>query len=110
MLAKMLRELGYEPHEAGDGKEALSALTEDPSFELALVDWNMPEMNGLELVQAVRNTATFHELKLIMVTTETEMMQVVRALEAGANEYIMKPFTKEMVAEKLQMIGLGDSV
>jgi len=103
----MLRELGFETCEAGDGKEALRTLSTCGEVEFALVDWNMPEMNGLELIQALRADSARDALKIVMVTTETEMMQVVRALEAGANEYIMKPFTKEMVMEKLQMIGVS---
>ena len=69
------------------------------------LDWNMPEMNGLEFVQHLRKDARFAATPLMMVTTETEMHQVMKALEAGANEYVMKPFTRDMIEEKLRMIG-----
>ncbi len=72
-----------------------------------LTDWNMPEMNGYEFVCAVRKDNTYDEMRMMMVTTETEMSQVVKALEAGANEYVMKPFTKEMILEKLNLMGIA---
>jgi two-component system chemotaxis response regulator CheY len=75
--------------------------------ELALVDWNMPGMNGLEFVQAVRAEHSYDGILLMMVTTETEMDQVAKALAAGANEYVMKPFTQEVILEKLQMLGVA---
>lgn len=106
ILSKMLKELGFESVQAAHGKEALTRLGDHGDCELALVDWNMPEMNGLEFIQALRTNHAYDNLKVVMVTTETEMMQVVRALEAGANEYIMKPFTKEMVADKMQILGV----
>lgn len=106
MLSKMLRELGHSVYEAVDGKQALDKLRENPNTTLALVDWNMPVMNGLEFVQSVRADNNFEQLKLMMCTTEIEMMNVVRALEAGANEYVMKPFTKEIILEKLKIMGL----
>ena len=66
----------------------------------------MPEMNGFEFVCAVRKDDQYKDMKLMMVTTETEMAQVIKALEAGANEYVMKPFTKDMIVEKLTLMGL----
>ena len=66
----------------------------------------MPEMNGYEFVCEVRKDDKYKDMRLMMVTTETEMSQVVKALEAGANEYVMKPFTKEMIVEKLTIMGL----
>ena len=73
---------------------------------LALVDWNMPEMTGLEFVLCVRAEPLFDLVRLMMVTTETEIEQVARALEAGANEYIMKPFTRDIVEAKLRLLGV----
>jgi two-component system chemotaxis response regulator CheY len=69
----------------------------------------MPEMNGYEFIRSVRSSSEWRELPLMMVTTETEMEQVVKALAAGANEYLMKPFTPEMVEEKLQILGIRGS-
>ncbi|HAX42543.1 MAG TPA: response regulator [Bryobacteraceae bacterium] len=108
ILARNLRELGYETGEAGDGVEALRLLTADPGgFSLALVDWNMPEMNGMELLRAVRADARLAALTVLMVTTETEIEHMAAALDAGANEYVMKPFTREILFDKLQLAGLG---
>jgi two-component system chemotaxis response regulator CheY len=107
MLSKMLKELGCSVCEAADGKRALEVLKDHPETSLVLVDWNMPVMNGLEFVQAVRANGHYATLKLMMVTTEVEMMNVVRALEAGANEYVMKPFTKEIISEKMKLMGIG---
>jgi two-component system chemotaxis response regulator CheY len=109
ILRRFLQEIGFEVAEAGNGIEALEALTDlyetaDPA--LCLVDWNMPEMNGIEFVGAVRAKAEWAGIRLVMVTTENEMSQVVRALEAGADEYVMKPFTKEVIIDKLSLLGL----
>ncbi len=66
----------------------------------------MPEMNGFEFICEVRKDAQYKDMKLMMVTTETEMAQVIKALEAGADEYVMKPFTKDMIVEKLTLMGI----
>jgi two-component system chemotaxis response regulator CheY len=66
----------------------------------------MPEMNGLELLKRLRQNPELASLVVVMVTTETELDQMAAALEAGANEYVMKPFTKEILVEKLQMVGV----
>ena len=106
LLTQMLRDMGFDVSEARHGREALSYLDANHDVDLALVDWNMPEMNGLEFVQAVRRDDRFAALRLMMVTTETEMAQVIRALDAGAQEYVMKPFTRDVIDEKLRMLGL----
>jgi two-component system chemotaxis response regulator CheY len=74
---------------------------------VAFIDWNMPEMNGLELVSAIRQDATRDDMRLVMVTSETELERVQAALQAGANEYVMKPFTADILKEKLALLGLG---
>lgn len=107
LLKNILKEMGFEIIEAGHGKEALERLAAVGSVTLALVDWNMPEMNGLDFVKALRSDEKHAETKVVMVTTETEMPRMVAALEAGANEYLMKPFTKDSLREKLSMVGLG---
>jgi two-component system chemotaxis response regulator CheY len=71
-----------------------------------LVDWNMPEMNGLELVKAIRREDRFRNMAVVMVTTETEPEQMLRALTAGADEYLMKPFQKEGLVDKLRLVGV----
>jgi len=110
ILRQMLAELGYEVSEARHGREALLHLQGHPDTGVALIDWNMPEMNGLELVEAVRADARLAHVKLMMVTTETEMAQMARALEAGADEYVMKPFTKAVIDAKLRLIGATTGV
>jgi len=109
ILGRMLREMGFEIIEAANGREGLLRLRENGKIDLALVDWNMPEMNGLEFIRTVRAEQSYNGVLLMMVTTETEMDNVVRALAAGANEYVMKPFTQEVILEKLQIFGMGGS-
>ena len=110
ILGRVLRERGYDVAEAGDGREALDALSSGPLPDVALVDGNMPVMNGLELVQQVRANAALAGVRIVMVTTESEVSHVVQAIEAGADEYLFKPFTPEAVAEKLGMLGLLSGV
>ncbi|MGB0618112.1 MAG: response regulator [Myxococcota bacterium] len=105
IMGRILEKAGFEIDLATDGRNALSVLSEIPMPQVALVDWNMPEMNGLEFVQNVRANGTYDAMKIMMVTTETESEQMISALEAGANEYTMKPFTKEAILEKLRMLG-----
>ncbi len=107
ILGKMLKELGFEVIDAENGAVAMDRLRTSEKVDIALVDWNMPEMNGYEFVCAVRKEEAYKDLPLMMVTTETEMSQVVKALEAGANEYVMKPFTKEMITEKMTLMGVS---
>jgi len=107
ILKQILRDLHFEVFEAAHGLEALERLREIGAVELALVDWNMPEMKGIDLVTEVRKQAGLARMKIMMVTTETEMEQVQRALTAGADEYVMKPFTREVILEKLGLLGLG---
>jgi two-component system chemotaxis response regulator CheY len=107
ILGKILRELGYEVCEAANGKDALKVIeSQKAAVNLVLADWNMPEMNGLELLKQLRLDPELSSLKVIMVTTETELDHMVSALEAGANEYVMKPFTKDILKEKLELVGI----
>jgi two-component system chemotaxis response regulator CheY len=107
ILGKQLKQLGYDVVEAEHGEQALERLASCPSMPvLALVDWNMPRMNGIEFVRAVRGRPAFAQMRLMMVTTETELSQVRTALEAGANEYLMKPFTPDALLQKLTSMGL----
>src|SRR5262249_15816518 len=108
ILGKVLRQLGFEVEEAGNGREGLERLqriVEKP--DLALVDWNMPEMDGMAFVRAGRAAPNYNDVRLMMVTTETELSRVATALEAGADEYVMKPFTPEVLADKLGILGLA---
>ncbi|MBL9162733.1 MAG: response regulator [Planctomycetaceae bacterium] len=105
LVGNILREQGFDVVAAGHGQEGLERLQENPEIQLVLVDWNMPVMNGLEFIQAVRKVRAWDEVRLVMVTTETESEQVQRAINAGANEYVMKPFTAEVLVAKLSLLG-----
>jgi two-component system chemotaxis response regulator CheY len=104
-LRGMLEVRGIACEEAADGRAALELLHGDLTFELALVDWNMPVMNGLEMLLQLRADG-FSDMKVMMVTTEAENDYIIRALEAGADEYLMKPFDDMALDEKLAMLGL----
>ena len=106
ILGGMLREMGFEVGEAVNGRDAMMHLKASDPPDLAMLDWNMPEMNGFDLLVRVRAIRAFDSMRIVMVTTETETSQMVKALEAGANEYVMKPFTKEVIREKLQLLGI----
>ncbi len=107
ILRRILVEMGYEVCEAANGREALAAIETERPMSLVLTDWNMPEMNGLELVKQLRQNPELAPLRVVMVTTETELGHMVLALDAGANEYVMKPFTKDILKEKLELVELG---
>ena len=106
LLASYISEFSNEVIEAGVGIEALEQLNRFPSIDLALVDWDMPRMNGLEFVKAVRAEGKFAEMKLMMVTSHNAMEDIGLALEEGANDFLMKPLTGEMVTDKLRLLGL----
>lgn len=108
VLVRQLTQLGFEVLEAGDGQEALDVLEGcgDDLPVVATVDWNMPVMDGLSFVQSVRTRPPWRGMTLLMVTTEAEHAQIVRALAAGAHEYLIKPFSPEAFLDKLQMLGL----
>jgi two-component system chemotaxis response regulator CheY len=106
ILRRVLTASGFEVVEAGDGQQALDLVAAGPVPDVALIDWNMPVMNGLEFVVAVRANKDYRQMTLMMVTTESEHSQIVRALAAGAHEYVLKPFTNEAITEKLSLLGL----
>jgi two-component system chemotaxis response regulator CheY len=107
ILKRMLAEIGHtDVSEAEHGADALERM-ESATPQLALVDWNMPVMNGLEFVQAVRESRRYDRVKVMMVTSESSPRLVYEALKAGADEYAMKPITREMIEDKLQLLGLG---
>ena len=106
IVARILADLGYDIVEAADGQQALDVLASGPLPELACVDWNMPVMDGLTFVSKVRANREWRDLTLMMVTTESEQSQIVRALAAGAHEYLIKPFTADALRDKLLLLGL----
>jgi len=106
IVGKLVKGLGFEVLEAGNGREALEQLKSNGAVDLSLVDWNMPDMNGIEFIQAVRAQDQYNDMKVMVITTQTEIDHVTRALESGANEYLMKPFTRDALLVKLQMLGI----
>ncbi|WP_404308940.1 response regulator [Neorhodopirellula lusitana] len=110
MIGRIMKTFGYETHEAGHGVEGLEQLAALGVMDLILVDWNMPEMNGLEFIKAVRADSIHANTPMIMVTTESEMNRMALAFMAGVNEYIMKPFTEENIGSKLEILGIGTAV
>ena len=107
ILRRALERFGFEVAQAGNGREALDQIHRDSApVALFLVDWNMPEMNGLEFVKNLRADPQFAAVPIMMVTTETEAEQISTALEAGANEYVIKPFTDETIEDKLRLLGV----
>lgn len=106
ILTRLLRDLGFDVLEAGDGAQALAVIDGGQVPDVCLVDWNMPVMDGLEFIRAVRDRDDLRGVSLMMVTTESEQDQIVRALAAGAHEYVIKPFTAEVIADKLALLGL----
>lgn len=106
LLRRMLGELGYETVEAGNGQEALEALEAAGPCEVGLVDWNMPVMNGLELVRELRSQRRYDKLRIVMVTSEASPRNVYEAMKAGADEYAMKPVDVGILNDKLHLMGV----
>lgn len=110
ILKKILIEIGFEVAEAGNGLEALERMKEVEGVDVALVDWNMPEMDGLEFVKALRGDHAYADIRVMMVSAENDMTKIARALMVGADEYAMKPVTKEIIVEKLDLMGVRVAV
>jgi two-component system chemotaxis response regulator CheY len=107
-LRGLLEEKGIECEEAADGQAGIDRLNDGAPFDIALVDWNMPVMNGLDMLKEMRAEG-FDGIKVLIVTTEAENDFILRALDAGADEYLMKPFDDEALSEKLAMLGLVEA-
>ena len=108
---RIMEELGFTVFEAEDGQKAVEfCSTQKPDMatmpELILLDWHMPVMNGLEFLKVLRAMPDGGDPKVIFCTTESEMSNIMQALELGANEYIMKPFDGEIIKGKLEQIGI----
>ena len=108
ILARILLGVGFTVEEAATGLEAMDLMKKE-KVDLALVDWNMPDMDGCQFIREVRKNNAYKDIRMMMVTTETAISKVAEALDAGADEYIMKPFTKEMILEKLVLMGMNIS-
>jgi len=104
VLARMLKSCGYdEVWEAENGVDAFRQIKTHGSPDVVLVDWNMPQMTGIEFVQRVRRSGLLDEASLVMVTSETAIEKIAEALESGADEYLMKPFTQDALLEKIEI-------
>lgn len=110
IIKNTLQRLGYDDIlEAEHGLQAWEILDSTPGVEVLVTDWNMPEMNGLDLVKKVRADDRFVDIPIIMVTTEGGKAEVITALKAGVNNYIVKPFTPQVLKEKLEaVLGIND--
>jgi len=106
-LGRIMTALGFEVVEAANGAIAQEQMQAHDDISLILLDWNMPVMNGYDFLLALRSNPKYiSEPRVIMVTTETSMPSMLKALAAGADEYIMKPFDKDMVMDKLDIVGI----
>jgi two-component system chemotaxis response regulator CheY len=106
ILTRFLISMDFSVMQASDGAEALHILEDGARPDVALVDWNMPVMDGLTFIKRCRANPEYQDLILMMVTTESEKSQISRALAAGAHEYVIKPFTEEDITQKFEMLGL----
>ncbi len=107
ILSRMLLELGFESTTLADhGRHALELIDGRPAPDLVLVDWNMPEMSGIEFIEALRGRPEYLTIPVIMVTSECEPRRIYDALRAGADEYAMKPLTRDALREKLALVGV----
>ena len=102
---RILEELNFEVEEAVDGQDALNAC-ERQLPDVILLDWNMPVMNGLDFMKELRSRSDIMQPIIVFCTTENDMSHIRMAIEAGANEYIMKPFDREIIEAKFSQVGL----
>jgi len=103
IVSNSLKNLGFDSFvEAGDGKEALTILSSDSTINFVITDWNMPVMTGLELIKAIRSDANLSKLPVLMVTTRGVKDDIIEALNAKVNNYIVKPFTPQVLKEKIE--------
>ena len=102
----ILETLDFEVREAGDGREALDSCLATPP-DVILLDWNMPVMSGMDFLRALRESTIAQRPKVVFCTTENGMAYIRAAIEAGADEYVMKPFDRETLESKLQIVGMA---
>lgn len=108
VAARIAHDLGFECREASDGQSAYE-FCEEAMPDAIILDWNMPVMSGIELLEKVRQMENGNHPKVIVCTTENDISYIQRAMQAGANEYIMKPFDSEIIESKFIQIGLLSS-
>ena len=109
IIVKIVKSLGFDAIEAGDGRDAIAVLEDalyDGPIDLVLTDWNMPDVDGLQLIRWLRDDPRLDGLPVVMITSESELGRVEEALAAGADEYLMKPFDQAALEDKLALLGL----
>ena len=108
VITQILEMLGHDSVPASNGLDAFEKLKEHEDVRLILLDWNMPEMNGIEFLREIKVRPVLSEIPVIMLTTESERRKMIEAIEAGAKHYLTKPFQPETLATKiLQCVGGG---
>jgi two-component system chemotaxis response regulator CheY len=105
IIKQILNSMGFEVFEAGDGREGLDRVRDLDRLDLILLDWNMPRMDGIQFLRLLRTQAALAGLPVMMVSSNNEPENIAASLDAGANEYIMKPFTEEVMRAKLELLG-----
>jgi len=106
VLARLMTDLGFEVATAQSAEEAVGFLETHTPPSLFFVDWVMPGMSGIEFVTWLRGQAPTNSIPVVMVTAQRDMTQIAEAIQSGANEYIMKPFSREVIEEKLKLLGI----
>ena len=105
IIKQILNPMGFEVFEAGDGLEGLDRVRELEGLDLILLDWNMPRMDGIQFLRMLRTQTALASLPVMMVSSNNEAENIAASLNAGANEYIMKPFTEDVMRAKLELLG-----
>ena len=106
LLGWILQEVGIEAVEASDGTEALQILATDAHFAVVIVDWDLPGMNGIQLVAEIRSQAKLKSLPIMMISGRPHSSDAEYAFRSGVNDYVIKPFTREMILHGLARMGL----
>jgi two-component system chemotaxis response regulator CheY len=107
VLGRTMSNMGFEVDEVGNGEEAIVLLEQSSNTGIVLVDWNLPEMSGLDFVKAIRSTEQYDSVRLMMVTSDTDEDQMATAFQAGVDEYVTKPFTADIIRDKVRILGLA---
>jgi two-component system chemotaxis response regulator CheY len=102
MQQRLLEGLGWTVSAAADGEEAIARLHDVPTCQLMLTDWHMPNMDGVELIRRVRSSGNHPHLKILMVTSDSVLSAVQLAIDAGADDFLMKPFTSDSLRERIE--------
>jgi two-component system chemotaxis response regulator CheY len=106
ILGRVMKEMGFEVHTAQSGEEAIDFLSKNATPSLLFVDWVMPGLSGIEFIAWLRAQDTTKSVPVLMVTAERDLSKIAEAIQSGANEYIMKPFSPEIIQEKLRLLGI----